>query len=96
MIFIMNKNVIDFYNEQECNSHKPQDALAKCVWSNECKEKTCETTSTENCGSFTPNDSTKKCALSRDKSICEEISEEESGAENLKIFLSIIFLLFIF
>jgi len=94
--YAVSKECSDFYNEQECNSHKPEDELAKCVWSNECKEKTCETTSTENCGSFTPNDSTKKCALSRDRTICEEISEEESGAEHLKTFLSMLFLLIIF
>jgi len=95
----VSKDCSDFYNEQECNSHKPEDELAKCVWSNECKEKTCETTSTENCGSFTPNDSGKQCSLSGDKTKCEEIPRSEdtkNGAENLKLFLSMFFLLFIF
>jgi hypothetical protein len=98
---LVSKECNDFYNEQECNSHKPGNALAKCVWSNECKEKTCETTSTENCGSFKPNDSTKKCSLNQDKNKCEEISEPEpengkNGGENLKLFLSMLFLLIIF
>ena len=97
--YAVSKDCSDFYNEQECNSHKPENSLAKCVWSNECKEKTCETTSTENCGSFTPNDSGKQCSLSGDKTKCEEIPRSEdtkNGAENLKMFLSMIFLLFIF
>ena len=97
--YAVSKECSDFYNEQECNSHKPEDELAKCVWSNECKEKTCETTSTENCGSFTPNDSGKQCSLSGDKTKCEEIPRSEdtkNGAENLKLFLSMLFLLFIF
>ena len=95
----VSKDCSDFYNAQECNSHKPENSLAKCVWSNECKEKTCETTSTENCGSFTPNDSGKQCSLSGDKTKCEEIPRSEdtkNGAENLKLFLSMFFLLFIF
>ena len=92
----VSKECSDFYNAQECNSHKPENSLAKCVWSNECKEKTCETTSTENCGSFTPNDSGMQCSLNQDKTKCEEISRSEdtkNEAENLKIFLSMIFLL---
>lgn len=89
------KGCSDFYNAQECNSHKPDNSLAKCVWTNECKEMTCETTSTENCGSFKPNDSGKTCALNQDKTQCEEVSEK-NGAENLKIFLSIFLLLIIF
>ena len=97
---LVSKECNDFYNEQECNSHKPGNALAKCVWSNECKEKTCETTSTENCGSFKPNDSTKKCSLNQDKTKCEEISAQpengKNGGENLKLFLSMLFLLIIF
>ena len=95
----VSKECSDFYNAQECSSHKPENSLAKCVWSNECKEKTCETTSTENCGSFTPNDSGMQCSLNQDKTKCEEISRSENTkneAENLKIFLSMIFLLFIF
>lgn len=90
------KECNDLYNAQECNSHKPDNSLAKCVWTNECKEMTCETTSTENCGSFKPNDSGKQCALNQDKTQCEEVSEEKNGAENLKIFLSMFLLLIIF
>ena len=95
---VVSKECGDFYNQQECNSHKPGNSLAKCVWSNECKEKTCETTSTENCGSFKPNDSAKICALSQDNTKCEEIisEEKENGAGNLKIFLSMFFILIIF
>ena len=92
------KECSDFYNENQCISYKPQNALAKCVWSKECKEKTCKTTSTENCGSFTPNDSSKQCSLNEDKTECEEIrkSEEESnGAKSLRLLLSIISLLII-
>ena len=95
---VVSKECSDFYNQQECNNHKPENSLAKCVWSNECKEKTCETTSTENCGSFKPNDSAKICALSQDNTKCEEIisEEKENGAGNLKIFLSMFFILIIF
>lgn len=97
--FEVSKDCSDFYNSQECNRHKPKNSLAKCIWSTECKEKTCETTSIDNCGSFTPNDSGKQCSLNQDKTKCEEIEKEESeenGAENLKMFLSIIYLLIIF
>ena len=94
------KDCSDFYNEQECNRYKPQDALAKCVWSKECKIKTCETTSIENCGSFIPNDSKKQCALNDAKTKCEEKLKPESqpnnGAKCLKLLLTIISLLFIF
>ena len=95
------KDCSDFYNAQECNSYKPQNVLAKCVWSTECKEKTCEATSTENCGSFKPNDSQKQCSLNQENNKCEEIikpeESEKNGAENLKLLLlSIIPLLIIF
>ena len=94
------KECSDFYNAQECNGYKPQNALARCVWSTQCKEKTCETTSTENCGSFKPNDSQKQCILNQEKNKCEEKTKPEeskkNGAENLKILLSIISLLIIF
>ena len=92
------KDCSDFYNEQECNRFKPQDALAKCVWSKECKIKTCETTSIENCGSFIPNDSKKQCALNQAKTKCEETQKPEpqpNGAKSLKLLLTIISLLFI-
>jgi len=93
------KDCSDFYNENQCISYKPQNALVKCVWSKECKEKTCKTTSTENCESFKPNDSSKQCSLNEDKTECEEIrkpSEANSnGAKSLRLLLSIISLLII-
>jgi len=93
------KECSDFYNENQCVRYKPQNALAKCVWSKECKEKTCKTTSTENCGSFKPNDSSKQCALNQDKTECEEIRKPQeansNGAKSLRLLLSIISLLII-
>ena len=47
-----------------------------------------------------PNDSTKKCSLNQSKNKCEEISAQpengKNGGENLKLFLSMLFLLIIF